>query len=160
MKYNKYLDSKLNLIYEQPILNTDDNSNTSQPKVNVVKNKETNKSLEYLDTDVENILLQIALDGIVFNVTKAEGPSMCKCTKTTKGTLYCFKSGIIGALSQSQIKEYCPSTEQSFQYLNVDENILDKIKKISQECNISNTETLQNRLKCIYNKAEQEHIIK
>lgn len=161
MKYNQYLEDRLNLKYQRITDDSDNSDNLSEsPKEEEVEINEPAKPSESSDMTVEDILLQIALDGIVFNETKAEGSSKCKCAKTTKGTLYCFKSGIIGALSQPQIEEYCPSTEQSFEFSNVNEKTLDEINKISQECNISDTETLPERLKCVYRKAEQENLIK
>ncbi|MFH7860096.1 MAG: hypothetical protein QXR03_03780, partial [Candidatus Aenigmatarchaeota archaeon] len=123
------------------------------------KNEEKIKEpIEISNLDVEHILLDIAMDGIVFNPTKAISSDQCKCAKTTKGTLYCFKPGIIGALSQDQIKEFCPNPEPSFKY-SIDEQKLDKIEKISKECSYPKAKNLEERLKCIFNKAEKENIL-
>jgi hypothetical protein len=165
MDMDEYLESKIALKYkkalnekktEEPIPVKKTNASPTKPPNTKNYNK---KEPKILDMDIERFLSQIALDGIVFNETEAR-ENMCTCAKTPKGTLYCFKKGIIGALSQSQIEEYCPPSEQeTAEFSKINEKTVDEISKINSECSLDNTKDLRDRFKCIYNLAEREKLI-
>lgn len=54
-----------------------------------------------------SLLFDLAHDGILFNEERARaGP--CECFVLPSGKRFCWDKGIIGALSQDQIREYCP----------------------------------------------------
>ncbi|MEM0325049.1 MAG: hypothetical protein QW745_09065 [Thermoplasmata archaeon] len=159
IKRNPEIEQMLEVKYNAWLQEEKQKNEEIKPEVKKIKNEEKiKKPLEISNLDVEHILLDIAMDGIIFNPTKAMSSDQCKCAKTTKGTLYCFKPGIIGALSQEQIKEFCPNPEPSFKF-SIDEQKLDKITKISKECSYPRTENLEERLKCIFNKAEKQGIL-
>lgn len=130
------------------------------PKPTEIKNKDQKKIQDKkFDIDVEDLLIQVALDGIIFDENEAR-ESMCRCAETPKETLYCFKKGIIGALSQPQIKEYCPPEKmETSKFAKISKEVANKISEINNQCTVDHVKDLNERFKCIFNLAKQDNLI-
>lgn len=97
-----------------------------------------------------------ATDGIVINDAKATANIPCRCTTIQKlhgtepaGTEeFCFKEGIVGALSQAQVAEYC---KEKFP-LNDAEGFrrhIEKFQEASVACVEQGANTLEARIQCM-----------
>jgi len=105
------------------------------------------------EISVEDMIIQMALDGIVVDEERAE-EGVCKCVPTPTGKNLCWDEGIVGALSQAQQSKYCKK-------VNIEKGTklpehFEKFVAASKACEKGKTyddtkiETLEDRLKCMH----------
>lgn len=118
--------------------------------------------LKNLRTTPEQLMYDIALDGIVVNENDAKvGP--CKCVDTSDGGKLCWDKGIIGALHKDQVKKYC--TDDNTEPYNISKkmgNQIDTFKLAEMQCRQGNTykgdkiNSIEDKLRCMVNEAGGE----
>ncbi|MEM0099124.1 MAG: hypothetical protein QW745_09070 [Thermoplasmata archaeon] len=110
------------------------------------------------EISVEDLLIQMALDGIVVNEERAE-QGICKCIPTPNGKNLCWAEGIIGALSQEQQKKYCKkiTLEKGTKLPAHFEKFINASKACEKGKTYDSTkiETLEDRLKCMHKLLEE-----
>jgi len=109
-------------------------------------------------TDKE-IFYDLVFDGRVVDEEKAR-TSPCKCTIIhpfgwpNKERLECWKPGILGVLSQDQVKKYCPP-EKRIMETTTHEARIEKFIEVSDECEFGNEykskkiDDLAQRVECV-----------
>lgn len=111
------------------------------------------------EISAEDLLIQIALDGIVVNEERAE-EGLCKCVPTPTGKNLCWSQGIIGALSQAQQQKYCKkvTVEKGTKLPAHFEDFISASKACEKGKMYNGTkiESLEDRLMCMHNKLEGE----
>jgi hypothetical protein len=113
---------------------------------------------QYMKLNPETLLLSMALDGIVVDpATAAKGP--CECIKTTTGKNMCWDKGIVGALNQDQVKQYCTNNSVAKKLPSALQKRWETFATASEECEIGDSyatpdgmhkvQNLEDRLHCI-----------
>ncbi len=115
---------------------------------------------KYMRTNTEQLLLNIAVGGIVYNEDKAKiGP--CKALDIGNGKKLYFDNGILGVLNEDEVKQYCEKSEE----YKVGKELGSKARKIdeaSEKCKIGDEykgrkiEGLNDRLLCIISEVNYE----
>ncbi|MEM3846561.1 MAG: hypothetical protein QXU98_12775 [Candidatus Parvarchaeota archaeon] len=110
------------------------------------------------EINVEDLLIQMALDGIVVNEERAK-QGICRCIPTPTGKNLCWSEGIIGALSQDQQQKYCKKITLE-KGTKLPEHF-EKFVNASKACekgktyNSTKIETLEDRLRCMHKLLEE-----
>lgn len=109
---------------------------------------------KYIKVTTEQLLYDIAMDGIVVNEDRARaGP--CKCVPTNDGGKLCWDNGIIGALSRDQIDKYCANNVEEYDMSKKMKKVEEVLQMASTECEVGKTYTggkinsLEDRLRCM-----------
>lgn len=112
---------------------------------------------KYLRINTEQLLYDIAMDGLVVNEDKAkQGP--CKCVETDDGNKICWDKGIIGVLSQDQTKKYCDNVDDYKLSKKLSKDA-DNLTNASERCEIGKTysgskiNNIEDRLRCMASSA-------
>lgn len=118
---------------------------------------------QFVKLEPEMLLLSMALDGIVVDPQKAKvGP--CECIPTPTGKHMCWDKGIVGALSQEQVGEYCKDNFIEKKLPSRLQQRWTRFANASEECKIGGNystddgqkkiESLEDRLECMHVNAE------
>lgn len=115
---------------------------------------------EFLKLGPENLLLSMAFDGIIVDNDKAkEGP--CECISTPSGKPMCWDKGIVGALNQDQVKEYCTDNYVEKKLPARLANRWNNFATASAECEMGKSyngekiQTFEDRLQCMHIEASK-----
>ena len=147
----KSLDSKLSQIQKDIV------------QVSVSPKTSSSSSPEHLDISPSDLVIQLALDGIVWDENKAK-TSGCKCVSLPKEEKQlCWAKGIIGALSQKQVKKYCTPENTVIEETKLPSHV-EKFIEASDACKKGQTydgkkiKNLQDRLVCMHKMLEGSEI--
>lgn len=122
--------------------------------ITVSSKKTSSKNNIVIPISPSELVIQLALDGIVYDeeMAKTEG---CKCVPLPTGKSLCWAKGVIGALSQAQVKKYCTPEKTTIEEAKIPAHV-EKFIEASKACEKGKTydstkiETLEDRLICMH----------
>ena len=160
MDIDSWLDYKFKNL-EQKIASLKQSIHKDTIDINISNPNTRSSNGETASISPSELVIQLALDGIVYNEEKAERGE-CKCVPLPTGKNLCWAKGIIGALSQDQVKKYCrPETTVVETGAKIPKHV-EKFIEASEECKIGKTfdskkiKTLEDRLICMHQKLEED----
>ena len=109
----------------------------------------------YVKMKPEDLLLQIALDGIIVDEEKASQGN-CQCAQIKSGDSICWSPGVIGALSKEQQNTLCKPEKTKVKPISPKlESRYQQFSEASKQCEIGKTingvkiEDLVDRIRCM-----------
>jgi hypothetical protein len=120
---------------------------------------EWDELLRWDDVITEYLFLETAIDGIIVNPPIATDTRIsCRCVPITKanGTTedLCFKSGIVGTLTQEQARELC-LTREPLRHPEGFRRHIETFQRASEECVAEGANTLESRISCMGRKLRE-----
>ena len=98
------------------------------------------------DSIIEKDPAMLVLNGIVVDAERAR-VHKCKCVKLASGKVLCWVPGIIGMLSQDQVREFCP--EEKRVYIQR-ERLTTRLERFRQASEICEGLSLLDRIECMH----------